>query len=113
MGAHARVCLTLLRRSTRSPLCSSCIPVVRKLLDVLHHAVKLPLAIDLDLTTQGEAVHLLVGPYIDKHRLHGGKASRDHLASAFAVDLALHAIAGLFLLAGVLTQEDGHLSALA
>src|SRR3954469_22360502 len=102
-----------MRRSTCSPLCSSCITAVPELLDVLDHAVKLPLAIDLDLTTQGEAVHLLVGPYIAKHRLHRGKASGDHLASAFAVDLALHAIARFFLRAGVLTQEDGHLSALA
>src|SRR3954469_10067822 len=98
-----------MRRSTCSPLCSSCITAVPELLDVLDHAVKLPLAIDLDLTTQGEAVHLLVGPYIAKHRLHRGKAARDHLASVFAVDSALHAIARLFLGGDMLTHEDGDL----
>src|SRR5690349_5242342 len=105
--------LALRRRSTCSLLCSGCITAVRKLLDVLHHAVKLPLAIDLHPTTQGEVIHLLVRAYIAKHRLHRGKAARDHLASAFAVDLALHAIARFFLRAGVLAHEDGHLSALA
>src|SRR5689334_19207163 len=89
------------------------ITAVRELLDVLYHAVKLPLAIDLHLTTQGEAIHLFVSAYIAKHRLHRGKAARDHLASTFAVNLALHAIARFFFRAGVLTHEDGHLSALA
>ena len=79
----------------------------------LYHAVKLPLATDLHLATQGEAIHLFVSAYIAKHRLHRGKAARDHLASTFAVNLALHAIARFFFRAGVLTHEDGHLSALA
>src|SRR5678815_845429 len=103
------MCLTLRRRSTCSPLCSSCITVVRELLDVLDHTIKLPLPVDFLLATQGKAIHLLVGPYIAKHRLNRGKAPRDHLASAFAVDLSLHAIARLFFGLGVLAYEDGRL----
>src|SRR5512145_2333724 len=54
--------------SVSSALCSplaaafsSCVPVVRQLLDVVHQAVELPLPVDLLPTSQGEAVEPLVG----------------------------------------------------
>src|SRR5690349_7050026 len=89
---------------------SSRIPVMRQLLDVLHHAVQLPLPLDLVSAAQGEAVHLLVAPYIAEHRLHRGKAPGDDLAAALRADLALHAITRCFFRAGVLARENGHLS---
>jgi hypothetical protein len=39
-------------------------------LDVVHHAVQIPLGVDLASTTQGESIHLLVVPDVAEHRLH-------------------------------------------
>src|SRR5215468_11255502 len=92
---------------------SSRITIVRQLLDVLYHTVELPLPINLVAAAQAKAVEPLVGTHVAKHRLHGGKPPRDHLASALTIGLASHALARRFLGTGVLAQENGHLSELA
>ena len=61
-------------------LTSSCrvlrdrIATVGELLDVLHHAVELPLPIDFLLPAQREPVKPFVVSQVAEHRLHGGEA---------------------------------------
>src|SRR4051812_28147844 len=102
--------LALCTGGSHRDLLYGCIAVVRQLLDVLYQAVKLPLSVDLASASQRETVQLLVASEVAKHRLHGGEASRDHLASVLGVDFALHALARLLFCLVVLAHEDGHLS---
>jgi hypothetical protein len=50
------------------------IPRLCQLLNVVHHAVQIPLRIDLLAPTVVEVGQPLVVPYIGKHRLHGTNA---------------------------------------
>jgi len=72
-GAPAGVGYALLARSS---------PQLRlsQLLDVVHHAVQVPLRVDFGATPVVEARQALVVPDVAKHRLH--------CADALAVELA-------------------------
>ena len=63
---------------------------MRQFLDVVHHAVELPLPIHLRSPSEREAVELFVVPQIAKHRLHGGEALAVSGAPLRAVDARFH-----------------------
>ncbi len=56
----------------------------------MHHAIKHPLNVDFNFTSERKAVHSLLGPDIGEHRLHNGHALRVNLAALVTVDLVLH-----------------------
>lgn len=68
------------------------ISLVSELFNVVHHAIKLPLAIDLGCSAQRKSVESLIAAQIAKHRFHGGEAAGDDLAPRIAVDLDLHPV---------------------
>jgi hypothetical protein len=51
------------------------IPRLCQLLNVVHHAVQVPLRVDLLAPTVVEADQPLVVPDVGKHRLHGARLS--------------------------------------
>ena len=56
----------------------------------MHHAIKHPLNVDFNFTSERKAVHSLLGPDVGEHRLHNGHALRIYLAPLVTVDLVLH-----------------------
>ena len=50
------------------------ISVMREFLDVVHHAVELPLRIDFALAPERKAIKTLVVAQVAKHRFHRGDA---------------------------------------
>jgi hypothetical protein len=60
----SRACLCLLLR----------IPTLCQLLNVVHHAVQIPLRVDLLAPTVVKAAQSLVVPNVGKHRLHSTNA---------------------------------------
>ncbi len=70
----------LLARLGEAPDASLPPSAVGQLLDVVHHAVEVPLGVELVAPTQLEAAEFLVVPDVAKHRLHGA----DALAVEFA-----------------------------
>ena len=72
------------------------ITMVRQLFNIMHHAVQLPLPIDLGFSAQRKAVQTLVAAQIAKHRFHRRKASRDHLPARIRIDFLFHQIDMIF-----------------
>lgn len=85
------------------------VPMVPELFDVVHHAIELPLPIDLAAPAQREAVEPLVAPQVSEHRFDGGKARADHLLALVGVDAPLHPVGAGFI-AITLAPEEGDLS---
>ena len=56
----------------------------------MHHAIKHPLNVDFNFTSERKAIHSLLGPDIGEHRFHNGHALRVNLAALVTVDLVLH-----------------------
>ena len=84
--------------------------MVRQFLDVVYHAIELPLPVDLRTPSQREVVEPFVVAHIAEHRLYSGKASGDHLFAPGAIDSALHPLGGTLRGAGHRTHEEGNLS---
>ncbi len=82
--------------------------MVRQLLDVVHHAIELPLPIHLRPAPQGEAGEPFVVAQVAEHRLHRRKAGRDHVLAGGRFDLRFHPV-GMALLARALALEEGDL----
>ena len=64
--------------------------MMRQLLDIMHHAIQLPLPIYLGFSAQRKAVQTLIATQIAKYRLHRREAARDHLATRIRIDFLLH-----------------------
>ena len=79
--------------------------MVRQLLDVVHHAIELPLPIHLRPAPQGEAGEPFVVAQVAEHRFHRRKASRNHVLAGGRVDLRFHPV-GMALLARTLALEE-------
>ena len=56
----------------------------------MNHAIKHPLNVDFNFTSERKAVHSLLGPDVCEHRLHNGHALRVNFAALFTVDLFNH-----------------------
>ena len=87
------------------------IAVMRQLLDVVYQAVKFPLRIDLLLSSEREAVELLVVPDVAEHRFHRSKAPSVFCLPFRAVDTSLHLV-GETGLSVDLALEESHLPGL-
>jgi hypothetical protein len=68
------------------------VSMMRKLLDIVNQAVQVPLRVHFGQRAQREAVQALVVAQVGKHRLDDGDAPAVELATAAAVDRALHAL---------------------
>jgi hypothetical protein len=91
---HRRL-LTPLRRDLigalpRPPAYLIRVALVPELFDVVHHAIELPLPIDLGAPAQREAVEPLVVSQVAEHRFDRGKARANHLLALARVDAPLH-----------------------
>ena len=63
---------------------------MRQLFNVVHHAVELPLPVDLAPTAQRKAGQPFVVSQVAEHRFDRGKARRDHAFAFPGVDPAFH-----------------------
>lgn len=64
-----------------------------ELLDVVHHAVQIPLCVDLGVSPVIEPGQALVMEDVAKHRLHGAKALAVELPAPGGVNRLAHALA--------------------
>ena len=62
----------------------------------MHHAVQLPLSIDLGFSTQRKAVQALVAAQITKHRFYRCEAARNHLSARIRINFHLHPVDVIF-----------------
>lgn len=83
--------------------------MVPELFEVVHHAVELPLPIDLRAPAQRQAIEPLVVPQVAEHQFDGGKARRDHRLALVRVDALLHPV-GVRFAPIALAAEEGDLS---
>ena len=95
---------------------SACLPlrpvtVVRQLLDVVHHAVELPLRIDFPASAQREAIEPFVVPEVAEHRFDRGEALPVEFSSTVGVDGPFRPVGGALLRSG-LALKDAHLPGL-
>ena len=56
---------------------------LRQLLDVMHHAIQIPLRVDLGTASVVQPGHALVVPDVAKHRLHRANALAVKLSAAW------------------------------
>ena len=68
---------------------------VGQLLDIVNHAVKVPLSVDLGMPAQVEATQALVVADVGKHGLDGGDALAIKSATLRGVDRLAHEMAGI------------------
>ena len=64
--------------------------IVHYFLNIMYHAIQHPLNVDFNLSSEGKAVHSLLGSDIGKHRFHDSHALRINLTTPVAVDLFKH-----------------------
>ena len=84
------------------------VSIIGQLLDVLHHAIELPLPITLGFTAQREAIQALVVPQIAEHRLDRGKAPAIQCPPLIGIDALLHLL-GMFQWRRLILGEERHL----
>ena len=78
-----------------APAFSSLPPTaVGQLFDVVHHAVQVPLCVDLVAPTQIQTRKLFIVPEVAKYRLDGAGALAVKAPASGGVDSAFHALAG-------------------
>ena len=84
-GPHSRRngALSKLVSAPGAVLRSASPPAARELLDAVHHAVQLPLRVDLVPTAQRESAQSLVVPEVGKHRLDRAQALAVQLPSSW------------------------------
>jgi hypothetical protein len=82
---------------------------MRQLLDVVHHAIELPLRIDFALTSEREAIEPFVVAQIAEYRLDGGNASTIECAACGRVDAQLHGL-GMSEWRSLSLMEESHLA---
>jgi hypothetical protein len=103
-GFRCRVC-----PAARPPLLP--VTVVRQFLDVVHHAVELPLRVHLLPSAQGEAIEPLVVPEVAEHRFDRREAPAVECSTQLGIDGALHPVGGALLRISF-APEEAHLPGL-
>ena len=56
----------------------------------MYHAVQHPLNVDFNFSSEGKAIHMLLGSDISKYRFHNGHTLRIYLAALVTIDLFPH-----------------------
>ena len=82
---------------------------MRQLLDVVHHAIELPLGVDFALTSEREAIEPFVVAQVAEHGLDRGNASTIECAACGRVDAQLHSL-GMSEWRRLAAMEEGHLA---
>src|SRR5258705_9901028 len=82
---------------------------MRQLLDVVHHAIELPLSIDFALTSEREAIEPFVVTQIAEHRFDRGDAPAIECAAGGRIDAQLHSL-GMSEWRRLAAMEEGHLA---
>ena len=65
---------------------------MREFFDVVHHAVQLPLSVDLGFAAQRKPIQSLVAAQIAEHGFHRREAARDHRFAGVGVDFDFHLV---------------------
>jgi len=67
-------------------------PIVRQLLNVVHQAIQLPLALYLLFAPQAETIQTFVAAYVAEHRLNHRHAMTVNRFALLAIDAVLHPV---------------------
>ena len=66
--------------------------MVREFLNVVHHAIQLPLTIHLGFSAQGKPIQSFVAAQIAEHGFHCREATGDHVSTRVGIDFDFHLV---------------------